>query len=86
MAMPQEKPYDLFAEYAKFGAQKKLPLYSPEAISEFVTHVEDAVDDALNDPAFVHGQRAEAMFESMVISLGECLLIKPEKCLTQNEK
>lgn len=72
------KPFDLFAEYTKYGAKKKLSLREPDTISAFITHTKNEVDRALADPALVHGQRAEAMFEAMLVSLGDFSLLKPE--------
>ena len=72
------KPFDLFAEFAKFGVQERISLRDPYTASAFITHVKDAVVRALADPAFVHGQRAEAMFEAMLVSLGDYSLLKPE--------
>lgn len=72
------KPFDLFAEFAKFGVQEKISLRDPNAAPAFVAHVEESVGRALADPALVHGQRAEAMFEAMLVSLGDYSLLKPE--------
>ncbi len=72
------KPFDLFAEFAKFGAQQKISLRDPDAAPAFVVHVTDAIDRALADPVLIHGQRAEAMFEAMLVSLGDYALLKPE--------
>ena len=72
------KPFDLFAEFAKFGAQERISLRDPHAASAFINHVKDAVGRALADPSLIHGQRAEAMFEAMLVSLGDYSLLKPE--------
>lgn len=72
------KPFDLLAEFAKFGAQQKISLRDPNAKPTFVAHVEASVERALADPTLVHGQRAEAMFEAMLVSLGDYALLKPE--------
>ena len=73
-----DKPFDLLAEYAKFGAQQKVSLRDPKTAPAFVAYVREAVERALGDPALVHGHRAEAMFEAMLLSLGEYALLKPE--------
>ena len=72
------KPFDLFAEFAKFGAKQKISLRDPEAAPAFVAHVQEAVDRAVADPALVYGHRTEAMFEAMLLSLGDYALLKPE--------
>lgn len=55
-----------------------MSLRDPEARRAFATHVTDAVDQALADPALMHGQRAEAMFEALLVSLGEFRLLTRE--------
>src|SRR6202035_2835589 len=41
-------------------------------------HVNDAVSRILADPALMHGQRVEAMFEALLVSLGQFRLLKGE--------
>ena len=72
------KPFDLLAEFAKFGLEQKLSLRDPATSRAFLTHVSAAVDQALADPALLQGQRAEAMFEALLVSLGEYKLLKQE--------
>ena len=72
------KHFNLFTEYAKFGAQKELSLSDPNTVSAFSTDAKDAINRAIADPILVHGQRAEAMFEAMLVSLGDYSLLKPE--------
>ncbi len=38
----------------------------------------NSMKQAMSDPAFLQGLRAEAMFENLVTSLGEVMMIKPE--------
>jgi hypothetical protein len=72
------KSFDILSVLGKFGVDRKLSLLDPEAKQAFVTHISEAVDRALADPALMHGQRTEAMFEALLISLGEFRLLKPE--------
>lgn len=72
------KPFDLLTEFAKFGLEQKLSLNDPTAKSAFVSHVTNAVEDALRDPVLLHGQRTQAMFEGLLVSLGEFKLLKEE--------
>lgn len=72
------KPFDLLAEFGKFGLDHKISLRDPTAGAAFVTHVENAVAQALEDPILLQGQRAEAMFEALVVSLGEFAVLKAE--------
>jgi hypothetical protein len=70
------KPFDLLAEFGKFGLDRKLSLRDPSAKAAFGAHVANSVDQALADPALLHGQRTEAMFEALLVSLGKFRLLK----------
>jgi hypothetical protein len=72
------KPFDLLSEFAKFGASQKISLRDPATKSAFGLHVGNAIDTALADPGLLHGQRTEAMFESLLVSLGQFRLLKAE--------
>lgn len=72
------KPFDLLRELARFGEGNNINLNDASIRPAFGLHVEKAIDLALKDPILLQGQRAEAMFEALVISLGQIQLIKPE--------
>jgi hypothetical protein len=72
------KPFDLLAEFGKFGLERKISLRDPASATAFVAHVGDAVEQALADPALLQGQRTEAMFEALLISLGDFKFLKAE--------
>ena len=76
--MSKAKPFDLLAKFGKFGLERKLALTEAETRAAFGLYVAEAVDHALADPALLNGQRAEAMFEAMLTSLGDFRLVKPE--------
>jgi hypothetical protein len=76
--MGKPKPFDLLAEFGKYGLEHKVALNDPATRLAFGAHVAQAVDRALADPVLLHGQRAEAMFEAMLVSLGGFKLLKPE--------
>jgi hypothetical protein len=38
-----QKPFDLLAEFAKFGAEQKISLRDPSAAAAFTAHVGEAV-------------------------------------------
>lgn len=76
--MGKPKPFDLLAEFGKFGLERKLALTDADTRAAFGSHVAHEVDRALADPVLLHGQRAEAMFEAMLASLGDFRLVKPE--------
>jgi hypothetical protein len=78
LKMGKPKPFDLLAEFGKYGFEHKLALSDPVTRAAFGAHVAQAVDRALADPALLHGQRAEAMFEALLVSLGGFKLLKPE--------
>ena len=73
-----DKPIDLLAEFGKFGLERRLSLRDPATISAFVGHVGDKVEGAVGDSPLLHGQRTEAMFEALMVSLGEFELLKGE--------
>lgn len=64
------KPFDILDQLGKFGVERKISLRDPEMRSLFSSHVTEAVDAALADPTLMQGQRAEAMFEALLVSLG----------------
>lgn len=72
------KPFDLLQVLAKFGAEKQLSLRTADARDAFSRHVDDAVERALADPLLMHGQRTEAMFEALVVSLDQFRLLTRE--------
>ena len=72
------KPFDLLREFSKFGAERNISLRDPDTKSAFGLHVASEMELALADPILLQGQRAEAMFEALVVSLGHYRIIKPE--------
>lgn len=72
------KPFNLFAEFGKFGLTEKISIRDPNARLAFSAHVERSIDQALADQNLIHGQRAETMFEAMLVSLDEYALLKSE--------
>ena len=74
----QAKPFDLLSELGKFVTKHGIPLDDPKTIPEFKGFVGKALGDALSDRALLHGQRVEAMFEALLISLGQYSLLKAE--------
>lgn len=70
------KPIDLLQVYGKFGAEQRISLRDPVAKAAFGTHATEAIEKALADDRLVHGQRIEAMFEALLVSLGEYRLFK----------
>lgn len=72
------KPFELFREVSRFGSDRGIALNDPEISSAFGSHAEGAIERALKDPIFLQGHRTEAMFGSLVQTLGAVRFIKPE--------
>lgn len=72
------KPFDLLTEFGKFSASNGVSLKAPDTLPEFLKHVEKELTGAKEDPALLHGQRTENMFEAMVVSLNRFKLFKVE--------
>ena len=72
------KPFDLLVEFGKFGLEQRLSLRDPATLSAFIGHVGDKVEGAVGDSPLLYGQRTEAMFEALMVSLGEFELLKGE--------
>ncbi|CCQ74244.1 hypothetical protein [Magnetospira sp. QH-2] len=76
--MNPPKPFDILSQLAKYGLEQKVFLSDPKAILGFSSHVAREAERALADPALLHGQRVEAMFEALAVCLGEFTLLKRE--------
>lgn len=72
------KSFDLIADFAKFSAENRNSLHDPQTIEKFITDARKTISDALLDEIRLHGQRTQAMFEALLLSLGDHLLIKVE--------
>lgn len=72
------KLFDLLAELDKFSFEQGISLHDPGIISEYISHVRDGIPQALGDQALLYGKRTEAMFESLLVSLGRFKLLKAE--------
>jgi hypothetical protein len=72
------KPFGIVGELASFGVEHRLSLQDGKTTESFAIHVNDAVSRILADPALMHGQRVEAMFEALLVSLGQFRLLKGE--------
>ena len=72
------KPFDLLSVFANFSLEKGMPINQASTIAEFVNSAKTALSDAQEDDALLHGQRAQAMFEAMLVSMGAFRLLKSE--------
>ena len=74
--MPE--PFKILAELAQFGIERRLSLLDPALRDAFGSEINSNIDEALSNPILLHGQRAEAMFEALVVALGEYAILKAE--------
>ena len=72
------KPFDLLAELGKFSGDRKISLRDPETADAFLRHTSDGIQRAISDDALLQGYRTEAMFEALLLSLGQFQLLKAE--------
>jgi len=72
------KPFDLLGLLGKFGFERRVSLRDPATIAAFVDQAGKEVEGALDDALLLHGQRTEAMFEALLLSLGQFELLKGE--------
>jgi hypothetical protein len=71
-------PTHLLAELANFGAEQRISLSDPAIRDAFGGHVSASLDEALSNGILLQGHRVEAMFEAMLVALGEYKLLKLE--------
>lgn len=69
---------DFITQFAEFAAEQGISVQDPNAQEEFFARTKDSLSEALTNPIWIHGHRTQAMFEAMLVSLGECKLIKQE--------
>lgn len=72
------KPFDLLQVYARFGADQRISLHDPLTRQAFAEHSAQEIERAMADGGLLNGQRAEAMFEALLVSLGEYRLFKAD--------
>jgi hypothetical protein len=70
--------FDVFNALAIYGRQEKVSLLKPETTESFVAKIRSSIQSALRKPHFLYGQRAQAMFASLIVSLGHRRLLKEE--------
>lgn len=72
------QPFDILDQLGRFGSERNISLRDPTAPAAFADHVSQAVDCALADPILLHGQRTEAMFKALLVSLDQFMLLTRE--------
>ena len=71
-------PFDILDQLGKFAQLKNVSLNATDLRGAFSEYVAVEVDKALGDPILLHGQRTEAMFEALLLSLSKFKLLKRE--------
>jgi len=70
--------FDVFAALAHYTSKQRLSIRDDKTVSKFVDEVRGTTAGSLKNDAFVYGFRVQAMFETVVASLGKVQLLKQE--------
>src|SRR5688500_12370982 len=70
--------FDVFNALIQFTHEERLSLHDPKAIESFAREIRASVDTSITSDTFLYGQRTQAMFEALVLSLGQTQLMKQE--------
>jgi hypothetical protein len=70
--------FDIFNALTQFTHEERLSLRDPKAIESFAKEIRTSVDTSITSDTFLYGQRTQAMFEALVLSLGQAKLMKQE--------
>ena len=62
--------FDIFNALAQFTHEERLSLRDPKTIENFAREIRASVDTSITSDTFMYGQRTQAMFEALVLSLG----------------
>jgi hypothetical protein len=67
--------FDLLAAHAQ---QQKAAIHMPEALEGFLGRIKESMVSTLGSDTFIHGHHTQALFESLMVSLGGMKLLKRE--------
>jgi hypothetical protein len=70
--------FDVFGALAHFASKHRLSIRDDESVTRFLDAVQGTTTGSLKNDAFVYGFRVQAMFETVVASLGKVKLLKQE--------
>jgi hypothetical protein len=70
--------FNIFDVFAGFGQKESLSLREPTTAQSFLGQISNSLMESLNSETFIQGLRTEAMFESLVASLGGVEILKQE--------
>jgi hypothetical protein len=66
--------FDVFAALAHYTSKHRLSIRDDNTVSKFLDEVRGTTTGSLSNDAFVYGFRVQAMFETVVASLGKVQL------------
>ncbi len=72
--------FDIFNALAQFSQEERLSLSDPKTSESFMNRIRSSVDATIANEAFLYGQRTQALFEALVLSLGRVNMLKQEDC------
>src|SRR5437868_5488053 len=67
-----------FDVFQAFAASVDVNLHDQEAVDTFKDGVAASIQQSLGNPKFLYGQHVQAMFQGVVIALGQAQMIKEE--------
>jgi hypothetical protein len=70
--------FDVFDAFATYSKDQKVSLHDKAVADSFVSEIRASVDRSLANPSLLYGRRTEAMFEALVVALGNVRIIKQE--------
>ncbi|MGH7204937.1 MAG: hypothetical protein ACREI2_01875 [Nitrospiraceae bacterium] len=70
--------FDVFNALAQFSQGEKLSIHDPKITESFIGRIRSSVNASRDNDAFLFGQRTQAMFEALVVSLGKIVMMKQE--------
>jgi hypothetical protein len=70
--------FDIFNALTQFSQEERLSLSDPKTSEGFINKIRSTVDTTITNEAFLFGQRTQAMFEALVLSLGKVAMLKQE--------
>lgn len=73
-----QQQFDLFSKFAQFSRDRQASMKEQQTLADFTTSIGAELDRALSSDIRIYGDRTQAMFQDLVLSLGEYKLFKVE--------
>jgi len=70
--------FDVFNALAQFSHEQRLSVTDPKTADPFLQQIRSSLHATVNNESFLYGQRTQAMFEALVLSLAEVNFLKQE--------